>query len=327
MVNIEEKMERKFISDFQENMTVSAFFVVFSKDIRKTKAEKEYLDLTLMDKSGTINAKIWDNVDSVSPKFEKGDPVAVKAYVSSFNNELQLKIESIRRAIPEQDRDFGFDYDDLIPSTKKDIQQMWTNIQTGISSIQNLYIRQLVQSVYNEHENVLKTHPASMILHHAFRGGLLEHTHSMLNIAEGICRNYSELDRDLIVSGVLLHDIGKLKELAPGLATSYTDSGNFVGHIVIGRDILLDAIAKIDGFPDLLKLKMEHIILSHQGKLEWQSPKEPMFPEALLVYFIDEIDTRINQMKREIESDTTEGDWTNKNNYFHRPLFKGKDTE
>ena len=202
---------------------------------------------------------------------------------------------------------------------------MWTDIQKGINSIQNTFIKQLVQSIYNEHEESIKTHPASMILHHAFRGGLLEHTHSMLNIAEGICKNYSELDRDLIVSGVLLHDIGKLKELAPGLATSYTDCGNFVGHIVIGRDILLNAIAKIDGFPDLLKLKMEHIILSHQGKLEWQSPKEPMFPEALLVYFIDEIDTRINQMKREIESDTTEGDWTNKNNYFHRPLYKGKD--
>ena len=236
-----------------------------------------------------------------------------------------MKIESIRRAIPEQDRDFGFNLDELIPSTKKDIQLMWTDIQKGINSIQNTFIKQLVQSIYNEHEESIKTHPASMILHHAFRGGLLEHTHSMLNIAEGICKNYSELDRDLIVSGVLLHDIGKLKELAPGLATSYTDCGNFVGHIVIGRDILLNAIAKIDGFPDLLKLKMEHIILSHQGKLEWQSPKEPMFPEALLVYFIDEIDTRINQMKREIESDTTDGDWTNKNNYFHRPLYKGKD--
>ena len=320
-------MERKFIKDFQENMPVSAFFVVFSKSFRKTKTDKEYLDLTLMDKSGTINAKIWDNVDSITPKFEKGDPVAVKAFITSFNNELQLKIDSIRKVIPEQDRDYGFNYEDLIPSTKKDIQQMWADIQDGISSIKNSHLRQLVQSIYSEYEEALKTHPASMILHHAFRGGLLEHTHSMLNIAEGICRNYSELDCDLIVSGVLLHDIGKLKELEPGLATNYTDSGNFIGHIVIGRDILLNAISKIDGFPELLKLKMEHIILSHQGKLEWQSPKEPMFPEALIVYFIDEIDTRINQMTREIESDKTEGDWTNKNNYFHRPLYKGKNTE
>lgn len=320
-------MERKFICDFQENMTVSAFFVVFSKDIRKTKTDKEYLDLTLMDKSGVINAKIWDNIDSASPKFEKGDPVAVKAFVSSFNNELQLKIESIRRVIPEQDRDFGFNLDDLIPSTKKDVQVMWTDIQQGINSIKNKYIQQLVRLIYSENEETIKTHPASMILHHAFRGGLLEHIHSMLNIAKGICQNYSDLDCDLIISGVLLHDIGKLKELQPGLATSYTDSGNFVGHIIIGRDIILEAISKIDGFPELLKLKMEHIILSHQGKLEWQSPKEPMFPEALLVYFIDEIDTRINQMKREIESDVTDGNWTNKNNYFHRPLFKGKTSE
>ena len=135
------------------------------------------------------------------------------------------------------------------------------------------------------------------------------------------------MDRDLVLSGVLLHDIGKIKELEPGLATNYTDSGNFVGHIVLGRDIVLDAISKIDGFPEMLKLKMEHIILSHQGKLEWQSPKEPSFPEALIVYLIDEMDTRLNQMTRELESDNSEGNWTNKNNYFRRPLYKGNHTE
>jgi len=166
-----------------------------------------------------------------------------------------------------------------------------------------------------------------MILHHAFRGGLLEHTHSMIKIAGAVCQNYPDMERDLIISGVLLHDIGKLVELEPGLATDYTDAGNFVGHIVLGRDILLKGISQIEDFPELIKLKMEHIILSHQGKLEWQSPKEPMFPEALVVFFIDELDTRINQMNREIESDKSDGLWTSKNNYFHRPLFKGEETD
>jgi len=316
-------MERKFIKDFQENMPVSGFFAVFSKDLRKTKADKEYLDLTLMDKTGSINAKIWDKVGEFSNKFEKGDPVAVKAYVTSYNNELQLKIDSIRRVIQDQDKDFGFNYADLIPTTEKDIEKMWDEIQSAIQSIENQNIKRIVMDIYNEHKETIKIHPASMILHHAFRGGLLEHIHSMLNIADGICKNYSELDSDLVISGILLHDIGKLIELEPDLATTYTDSGNFVGHIVLGRDILLKAISKIDHFPELLKLKMEHMILSHQGKLEWQSPKEPMFLEALVVFYIDEIDTRINQMKREIESDKTEGDWTSKKNYFHRPLYKG----
>ncbi len=316
-------MERKFSKDLQENMPVSGFFAVFSKDLRKTKADKEYLDLTLMDKTGSINAKIWDKVNEFSNKFEKGDPVAVKAYVTSYNNELQLKIDSIRRVILDQDKDFGFNYADLIPTTEKDIEKMWDEIQSAIQSIENRNIKRIVLDIYGEHKETIKTHPASMILHHAVRGGLLEHTHSMLNIADGICKNYSELDRDLVISGILLHDIGKLVELEPGLATTYTDSGNFVGHIVLGRDILLKSISKIDDFPELLKLKMEHMILSHQGKLEWQSPKEPMFLEALVVYYIDEIDTRINQMKREIESDKTEGDWTSKKNYFHRPLYKG----
>ncbi len=318
-------MERKFIKDFQENMPVSGFFAVFSKDLRKTKADKEYLDLTLMDKTGSINAKIWDKVGEFSNKFEKGDPVAVKAYVTSYNKELQLKIDSIRRVIPDQDKDFGFNYADMIPTTEKDIEKMWGEIQSAIQSIENQNIKRIVLDIYGEHKETIKIHPASMILHHAFRGGLLEHIHSMLNIADGICKNYSELDRDLVISGILLHDIGKLVELEPGLATTYTDSGNFIGHIVLGRDILLKAISKIDDFPELLKLKMEHMILSHQGKLEWQSPKEPMFLEALVVYYIDEIDTRINQMKREIESDKTEGDWTSKKNYFHRPLYKSEE--
>jgi len=318
-------MERKFIQDFQENSVISGYFAVFSKDVRKTKTDKDYLDLTLMDKTGSINAKIWDNIENFNGIFEKGDAVAVKGQITSYNNELQLKIESIRRVNPDQDKAYGFTFADLMPGTEKDIDELWLDIQNTIESLNNQYLKSLVHNIFSEHEEQLKTHPASMILHHAWRGGLLEHIHSMKNIAEGVCRNYTELDRDLVICGVLLHDIGKLIELESGLATTYTDSGNFVGHIVLGRDILLKAISKIDNFPELLKLIMEHILLSHQGKLEWQSPKEPMFLEALVVYYIDEIDTRINQMKREIRSDKTDGDWTSKKNYFHRTLYKGEE--
>ncbi|MCD6204315.1 MAG: HD domain-containing protein [Candidatus Marinimicrobia bacterium] len=319
-------MERKFISDFRENMTVSGFFMVFSKDIRIAKNNNPYLNITLMDKTGTIQAKIWDNVETFSEKFEKGDPVAVKGTITSFNNELQLKISSIRRVVPAQDKAYGYTLDDLIPSTQKDIGQMWQAIMDSIDRITNPFLQKLLRIIYTEHESILKTHPASMILHHAFRGGLLEHTHAMLNVAIGICNTYPELDKELVISGVLLHDIGKIRELDSGLATDYTDCGNFIGHIVLGRDILLETIAKIDDFPEMLKLKLEHIILSHQGKLEWQSPKEPSFPEALIVYFIDEMDTRLNQMTRELSNDNAEGNWTNKNNYFRRPLFKGSDS-
>jgi len=318
-------MERKFIQDFQENTVISGYFAVFSKDIRKTKTNKDYLDLTLMDKTGSINAKIWDNIENINGIFEKGDAVAVKGQITSYNNELQLKIESIRRVNPDQDKAYGFTFADLMPGTEKDIDKLWLDIQNTIESLNNHYLKSLVYNIFSEHEEQLKTHPASMILHHAWRGGLLEHIHSMKNIAEGVCQNYTELDKDLVICGVLLHDIGKLIELESGLATTYTDSGNFVGHIVLGRDILLKAISKIDNFPELLKLKMEHILLSHQGKLEWQSPKEPMFLEALVVYYIDEIDTRINQMKREIRSDKTDGNWTSKKNYFHRTLYKGEE--
>ena len=317
-------MERKFIKDFQENTTISGFFIVFAKDLRKTKTDKDYLDLMLMDKTGSINAKIWDNVEDFTAKFEKGEAVAVKAQVTSFNEELQLRIESIRRVNPEQDSAYGFALADLLPSSNKDPDKMWSEVQQVIQSLQNRFLKTIVQNIYTEHEEKIKTYPASMILHHAFRHGLLEHTHSMLMIAEGVCQNYTELDHDLVITGILLHDIGKLIELDPGLTTDYTDSGNFVGHVVLGRDILLQAITKISDFPEILKLKLEHIILSHQGKLEWQSPKEPAFLEALIVYYIDEIDTRFDQMKREIETDRSAGDWTTKMNYFHRVLYKGE---
>jgi len=316
-------MSKKFIKDLQEGDLISNYFGVLIKSLRKTKTDKDYLDLILVDKTGRINAKVWDRVENVKDNFEKGDPVAVKGLVVSFNEELQLKVDSVRRVDPELDKKYGFDFMDLVPTTEKDINQMWDEVQKFIQSIQNPYLKSVVSDIYLKFGDLIKIYPASMILHHPYRGGLLEHIQSMSNLAVSISKNYPDLDGDLVLAGILLHDIGKLRELEPDMATSYTDEGNFIGHIVLGRDILLEAISKIDNFPETLKLKLEHIILSHQGKYEWQSPKEPEFLEALIVYLIDEMDTRINQMKNGIESDNTEGDWTSKKNYFHRPLYKG----
>jgi 3'-5' exoribonuclease len=145
----------------------------------------------------------------------------------------------------------------------------------------------------------------------------------MLQLADYVCRVYKEADRDLVVTGVILHDLGKLRELSPGVNIGYTDEGNFVGHLVIGRDMFLEEVREIPDFPETLQVKMEHIILAHQGKLEWASPREPKFLEAMLVYHIDEIDTRVAQYKKAVEDDESEGNWTDKRNYFSRILYKG----
>ncbi len=316
-------MSKKYIKDLHEGDLVSSYFGVLIKSLRKTKTDKDYLDLILIDRTGRINAKVWDKIENVKDSFEKGDAVAIKGQVVSFNEEIQIKVDSIRCVDLEIDKKYGFNFLDLFPTTEKNIDKMWNEVQEFIQSIQDPYLKSVVSDIYSKFEDLIKIYPASMMLHHPFRGGLLEHIHSMSKLAVPICENYPELNRDLVLSGILLHDIGKLRELEPDLATSYTDEGNFIGHIVLGRDILLEAISRIDNFPEILKLKLEHIILSHQGKYEWQCPKEPEFLEALIVYFIDVMDTRVNQMKNEIELDNTDGDWTSKKNYFHRPLYKG----
>jgi len=317
-------MSKLFISNLKENDNVVSFFGVFAKTARRTKDDKLYLDLTLVDRTGKITARVWDDAENLTKLFENGDAVKIQGSVTAYNNELQIKVEKIRRVISERDAAEGFDITDLLLSTTKDTTRMWQDLRQMIESIRNQYLKRLVEAVYDKYGDQIQTHPGSMVLHHAYRGGLLEHLHVMCQIAEGICAAYPDLDRDLILSGILLHDIGKLVELSAGLATTYSDPGNFIGHLVLGRDIVHEHCIQIDNFPEILRLKIEHIILSHQGKYEFQSPREPQFLEAMVVYYVDELDTRLNQMKRDIESDLTEGNWTAKGGYFHRALFKGE---
>ncbi len=321
-------MPKKFIKDLKSGDTVAGYFGILQKAQKITRQDKPYLDLILVDKSGRISAKMWDNVEQVTDDIVEGRAVAVKGRVDTYNEQLQLVVKDIRLVDEERDKAFGFSFDDIIQTTQKDIAAMWRNIRQAIDSIQNSYLKQVVDNIFTKYAAKIKIFPASMILHHSYRGGLLEHLQAMVTHGETLCKIYTQADRDLVITGVLLHDIGKLNELEPGITTNYTDAGNFIGHLVLGRDIFLHAAAEIEDFPEELKYKIEHIILSHQGRMEWASPKEPQFLEALLVYYIDEMDTRINQLQRAIESDESEGNWTTKKNYFKRPLYKGnKKTE
>jgi len=318
-------MSKIFIKDLKENDAVESFFGVHNKTLRLTKDDKPYLDLTLADRSGKINAKIWEDADKNSALFERGDAVKVRGRVTFFNEEIQLKVEKIRRVIPEKDQSDGYIFEDLVPVTTKNLEQMWQTVQAEIQTISNPHLKKVVSEIYATYADQLKIHPGSMTLHHAYRGGLLEHITAMLQIARGLHSVYPELDFDLIITGILLHDIGKLIELQSGMVTTYTDAGNFIGHLVLGRDIVREACLKLEGFPEILRLKLEHIILSHQGRYEWQSPREPLFQEALVVYYIDEIDTRIQQMKNDLAADVNDGNWTAKGGYFRRSLYKGSD--
>ena len=191
-----------------------------------------------------------------------------------------------------------------------------------ISSIKSNPLRKLVSMIYRENKEILLVHPASVKMHHNYRSGFIEHVLSMAEIANQLAVHY-QFDSDLLIAGVFLHDIGKIIEISSDLEAEYTDEGNFIGHIVIGRDILRSAAKKITNFPEDIQIKLEHMILSHQGKYESQSLKKPIIREALLLHLIDNMDAKMNLFALALEESAEGGDWTDQHNYFRIPLYKG----
>jgi len=309
------------IENFKEGNSIQGFYLCVQKHIRHTRSGDLYLDLELRDISGHISGKIWDTVSELNEKFEAGDAVVVSGDVESFMDRPQLVVRKINKATVQHYSRYGFDPAHIVPTSKKDPIKMWNEIEDIINGMKSKYLQSLVATIYKSNKKQLMIHPASVKMHHNFRSGFLEHILTMAQIAKKISPLYS-VDLDLVLAGVLLHDIGKLKEINSEYEAEYTDEGNLIGHIVIGRDMVLSAINKIRKFPEDLSQKMEHIILSHQGKYEWQSPKMPSFPEALLVHMIDIMDAKMNLMDIAYTEDQEPGKFTNRHNYFRIPLLK-----
>ena len=309
------------IENFKEGDSIQGFYLCVQKHIRHTRSGDLYLDLELRDISGHISGKIWDTVSELNEKFEAGDAVVVSGDVESFMDRPQLVVRKINKATVQHYSRYGFDPAHVVPTSKKDPIKMWNEIEDIINGMKNKYLQSLVATIYESNKKQLMIHPASVKMHHNFRSGFLEHILTMAQIAKKISPLYS-VDLDLVLAGVLLHDIGKLKEINSDYEAEYTDEGNLIGHIVIGRDMVLSAINKIRKFPEDLSQKIEHIILSHQGKYEWQSPKMPSFPEALLVHMIDIMDAKMNLMDIAYTEDQEPGKFTNRHNYFRIPLLK-----
>lgn len=312
------------ISSFKEGTSIQGFYLCVEKHLRHTRAGDLYLDLILRDNSGTVPAKIWDKVDEFNEKFYAGNPVAIKGNIESFKDRLQLVIKKINIASVKNYGRYGFDPSLIVPTSPYNPNKMWKRVVQIIGKMKNPFLKKVVSNIFREHKDKLLIHPASVMMHHNYRSGFLEHILSMAKIAEKLTPLY-KLDQDLVMAGVLLHDIGKLTEISSSLEAEYTDEGNFIGHIVIGRDMVREASGKIKGFPKILQQQLEHIILSHQGKFEWQSPKQPSFEEALLVHFIDNMDAKMNLMKLALEEDQQDGKWTDRKNIFRTALYKGID--
>jgi 3'-5' exoribonuclease len=298
------------------------YFLCSYKELRPVRSG-EILLLTLQDASGQIQAKLVDDADRFKEEFDAGEFVRVEGHGTIFQGQLQLAVTHIRRVNPAQDRLQGFREEACVPSAPRSIDEMWSELRTYIAAVSNSNLRVLLNRIVADHEPQLREWPAAQAIHHAYRGGLLEHMLKMAEVALPLARSYGA-NEDIVLAGVLLHDIGKLQELhyEPGGAT-YTRDGNLLGHIGLGLIMVREAINGISGFPDELRAHIEHLILSHHGTRERGSPTEPKTIEAFILAMADELDTRIHQIRRAIAEDTSSDDFTAWHKRLGRVLYKG----
>lgn len=298
------------------------YFLCSYKELRAGRSGSEFLFLSLQDASAQIVAKVMADVDRYKNEFEEGEFVRVEGHGSLYNGQLQLVLTAIRRVNVDQDRLQGFREEDCILSAPRPIDEMWAELQGHLGTIKNDPLRVLLNRIVADNEAQLRVWPAAQQIHHAYRGGFLEHITKMAEVARLVARAYGA-DEDLVLAGVVLHDIGKLQELAyEGGAGSYTRDGNLVGHIALGLMMVREAINGIANFPDDLRAQIEHLIASHHGTREHGSPVEPKTVEAFIVASIDELDARLNQVRKAIAEDAGDGEFTAWNKRLGRVLYK-----
>jgi 3'-5' exoribonuclease len=289
-------MKDLYIADLAkfENQLVTGFFAVTTKQVRSRKDGAPYFALTFNDCTGQIESRMWETAGV--QEFAAGDVVKLRGQVSRYQDKLQLTLDRIRRAEPAE-----YDLGDFVPKTLRDIDELWAELNGYVASFTNPHLQSLLRAFLDDPEisTALKAAPAAKSMHHAWIGGLLEHIVSLLGIADLAARHYTEVNRDLLLTGVVLHDLGKLHELRWGTSFDYTLEGQLLGHITIGIGMVEKKLAAMPDFPENLRVLVEHIILSHHGKYEFGSPKLPMIPEALLLHYLDDLDAKMQTMRSE----------------------------
>lgn len=279
-------------------MKLQGFYLCIEKRIRRKRDGSPYVDLLLQDKSGIIRARIWDNVNKLVGKFDAGDPIALKGMTYSYGDNLFIKIKNINRASVDKYKKYGFEPSDLIPTSKLNAKQLWIQLQKEIKTISKPHFKKLVTKILSDHKQKFQIYPASISFHYNYQHGLLEQTVSLMKIAKLLARNYA-VNSDLLLTGACLHQIGKLYSINVGFSSGKNDSKQLVGNAILSRDIVNKYINQIKKFPENDKIQLEHLILSYQGRREWQSPVEPQTIEAVLLHTINYMDSQVNFMSRD----------------------------
>ncbi len=314
-------MKSFYVSSLQDGQAVTSLFLVREKEIRTSpRTGSSWLQLELSDRTGTISAKMWENFTAIVSTFDRDDVVQIRGRVKLYNGQKELALEAV---IPSAEHDY--ELADFLPHTKHDVEDLYSKLRAAVAQMTNPYLQQLLTSFIADPAIApkLKRAPAAMTMHHAFIGGLLEHIVSLIGLARAISEHYRELDADLLLTGVVLHDIGKIEELRYARGIEYSTEGRLLGHIMIGAGMVHERIKAISGFPAPLAVLVEHLILSHHGTHEFGSPTLPQVREAVALNFIDDFDSKMAAMGATIDSLSGDDEWTGRNPSLRRALLHG----
>ncbi|HPL97960.1 MAG: HD domain-containing protein [Syntrophaceae bacterium] len=320
------KTKTIYLQDIRQGDKIASSFLVTEKNMAFSQKGSPYINVRLKDKTGEVDAKVWDRVDELDQTFKKGDIIFIEGRVQSYRNALQVSILSAQTCDPQ-----SIDPSDYLPASALDTDAMFAELTAFINTVKLEPARKLLAAFFHDEKTaeLFRRAPAAKGFHHGYLGGLLEHTLSVVKLLDRIAAHYPELDRDLLIAGGMLHDIGKIHELTYDNIIAYSDEGRLVGHLVIGVEMLDGKIASIENFPERLALDLRHIILSHHGEFEYGSPKRPKTMEALVVHFMDDLDAKLNAFQSIVAADAanTDTEWTAYNRFFERYLYKRKKGE
>lgn len=311
----------RYISELHEGETISITYLCKNKQMLKTKAGKTYCSLSLQDKTGLLDAKIWEMSNAIE-NFEVMDFIHVDGQLTCFQGSLQLNVRRVRRA-----QEGEYDPADYIPTSKRDIKEMFGELLTYVSSVKNPYLNKLAKSFFVEDKEFQKAfmyHSAAKSVHHSFMGGLVEHTLGVTKLSDYLASNYPFLNRDLLITAAMFHDIGKTVELSDFPENDYTDDGQLLGHIYIGTEMIGERIRTIPNFPHKLSAQLRHCILAHHGELEYGSPKKPATAEALALSYADNTDAKLQTVREVLEGGDEKQEWLGYNRFFESNIRRSE---
>lgn len=317
------KTKEIYLQDIKQGDKIASSFLAAEKSMAFSQKGSAYLNVRLKDKTGEIDGKVWDNAAEWDRVFKKGDVIYIEGRAQSYRNALQISIITIKPCVPED-----IDPSDYLPVSKMDTQAMFRDILTYMDTISSEPIKKLLAAFLHDEKTaeLFRRAPAAKGFHHIYLGGLLEHTLSVVRLLDRAADHYPQLNRDLLIAGGILHDIGKIYEFSYDSLIAYSDEGRMIGHLVMGVEMINKKIEAIPDFPPQTALALRHIILSHHGEFEYGSPKRPKTMEALVIHFMDDLDAKLNAFQSFIAADAanTDSEWTTYNRFFERYLFKGK---